>query len=170
MTSELTVIEKEGQLLVSSIEVSEITGKRHANLLRDIGKYEEILLNSNLSSVDFFIKSTYADAKGENRAIYYLTRKGCDMVANKMTGEKGILFTATYVDRFYEMENHIKQQQPALPATYKEALMALVVAEEVKEQLLLENKQKQTIIEEQAPMVTFAEKISQKSASLNSLK
>ena len=27
-----------------------------------------------------------------------------------MTGSKGILFTATYVDAFYKMDEHIKQQ------------------------------------------------------------
>lgn len=30
------------------------------------------------------------------------------MVANKMTGEKGVLFTATYIDKFYEMEHRLK--------------------------------------------------------------
>ena len=30
------------------------------------------------------------------------------MVANKMTGEKGVLFTATDIDKFYEMEHRLK--------------------------------------------------------------
>lgn len=30
------------------------------------------------------------------------------MVANKMTGEKGVLFTAEYVTRFNEMEHHLQ--------------------------------------------------------------
>ena len=33
---------------------------------------------------------------------------GCEILANKMTGEKGILFTAKYVDRFNEYEKRIK--------------------------------------------------------------
>ena len=35
---------------------------------------------------------------------YLLSKMGCEMVANKLTGEKGILFTAAYVKRFNEME------------------------------------------------------------------
>lgn len=30
------------------------------------------------------------------------------MIANKMTGQKGVVFTALYVNAFYAMENHIK--------------------------------------------------------------
>jgi len=43
---------------------------------------------------------------------YLITKKGCDMVANKMTGEKGVLFTATYVTKFDEMEKQIKGAMP----------------------------------------------------------
>src|SRR5699024_6361747 len=55
-------------------------------------------------------ESTYK-TKGNNKSYkhFLLTKKGCDMVANKMTGEKGILFTATYVDAFYQMQEQIKQ-------------------------------------------------------------
>lgn len=33
---------------------------------------------------------------------YLITKKGCDMIANKMTGRKGVLFTAVYVSAFEE--------------------------------------------------------------------
>lgn len=38
---------------------------------------------------------------------YQITRKGCEMVANKMTGQKGIVFTAMYVNAFHEMEQQL---------------------------------------------------------------
>ncbi|MEG0998804.1 MAG: Rha family transcriptional regulator [Clostridiales bacterium] len=60
---------------------------------------------------EFFIESTYKDAKGEERLCFLCTRKGCDMIANKMTGEKGTLFTAAYINRFYEMERQLTQRQ-----------------------------------------------------------
>lgn len=34
---------------------------------------------------------------------------GCDFLANKFNGEKGILFTAKYVERFNAMERSIKE-------------------------------------------------------------
>jgi len=48
--------------------------------------------------------STYQDSTGRTLPCFYLTRKGCDMVANKLTGNKGILFTAAYVSKFEAME------------------------------------------------------------------
>ncbi len=54
------------------------------------------------------------------------------MVANKMTGEKGIIFTAIYVTKFEEMERELKEQQPKLPTTYKEALQQLLIEVEEK--------------------------------------
>lgn len=60
--------------------------------------------------VDFFISSSYTDDKGEERPCFLCTRSGCDMIANKMTGEKGTLFTAAYVKRFREMERELARR------------------------------------------------------------
>lgn len=130
MTNELTVMEKDEQLVVSSIDVAEMNGKRHANLMREIRGYLSVLeMNAKLHPSNFFVEGTYIDGLNQVKSCYFLTRKGCDMVANKMTGEKGILFTATYVERFYDMENQLKVElQSKLPTTYKEALLALVLS------------------------------------------
>lgn len=110
MTNELKVIEQNKELYVDSREIAEVTNKRHAHLVRDIDNYKEIISqNPKLVSDDFFIESSYKAGTGKKYKNYLLTKKGCDMVANKMTGEKGILFTATYVDAFYQMQEHIKQ-------------------------------------------------------------
>ncbi|AHZ16137.1 MULTISPECIES: Rha family transcriptional regulator [Bacillus] len=111
MEKNLTVIERDGQLLMDSREVADMVEKRHANLVRDIEKYMQILENSKLSSLDFFIENSYT-VEGNKRPYkyYLLTRKGCDMVANKMNGTKGVLFTAHYVTRFEEMETQLKKQ------------------------------------------------------------
>lgn len=95
--------------------------------------------------VDYFIKSSYVDAKGEDRPCYLVTKLGCDFLANKFTGEKGILFTAKYVKRFDEMERTI-QNQYKLPTTYKEALLQLVEQVEENEKLLADNNHKQEVI------------------------
>ncbi|WP_207652687.1 Rha family transcriptional regulator [Desulfosporosinus sp. FKA] len=107
----LKVINQNGLFVIDSREVAEMTGKDHKNLLRDIKGYVEILdsPSSKLSSANFFIPSTYLDAQNQERPCYLLTRKGCDMVANKMTGEKGVLFTAAYVTKFEEMEKQLTQ-------------------------------------------------------------
>ena len=39
----------------------------------------------------------------ENCHAIYVLKKGCDMIANKLTGKKGILFTASYIEAFEKM-------------------------------------------------------------------
>ena len=92
---------------LDSREVAVMVEKEHKNLLRDIAGYIENMRNSNrlkIEPVEFFIKSTYVDAKGETRPRYLITRKGCDFIAHKLTGQKGTLFTAAYITRFHEIE------------------------------------------------------------------
>lgn len=104
----LTVIKtKEGINVVDSREVAEMIDKDHKELLRSIRNYIGVLTSANLRSLDYFTPSEYVDAKKEVRPCYLITKIGCDMVANKMTGEKGIIFTAEYVKKFEEMEKHI---------------------------------------------------------------
>nr|DAG22186.1 MAG TPA: KilAC domain protein [Caudoviricetes sp.]DAG32329.1 MAG TPA: KilAC domain protein [Caudoviricetes sp.] len=91
----------------------------------------------NFSLSDFFIPSTYTDSKGEQRPCYLLTKKGCDMVANKLTGEKGVLFTAAYVTAFEKMRRELTC---VMPQDFPSALRALADAEEQKLKLLAENQ------------------------------
>lgn len=106
--NQLQVFNQNGQLLVDSREVALMIGRDHSNLMRDIRGYIQIFENSNLNFLNFFIPSFYK-VEGNNKTYdcFHLTRKGCDMVANKMTGEKGVLFTAEYVTKFDEMEKHL---------------------------------------------------------------
>ena len=139
---------------INSREVAEMVGMRHTDLMRKVNGYVEILENAKLRSQDFFIKNTYK-TEGNNKTYdcYDITRKGCDMVANKLTGEKGVLFTAAYVTRFEEMEKEIAMKQFNLPTTFKEALLMLVEAEEEKERLIAENNKKQELLVTQAPKI-----------------
>ena len=111
--NELNLICIDGKWYADSREVAEMLGKEHKHLLRDIDKYIKVISESpTLDSQNFFIKSSYK-TEGNNKTYpyYKLTRKGCDMVANKLTGEKGILFTAEYVTRFEQMEKQLLMQQ-----------------------------------------------------------
>lgn len=99
------------ELTLDSRDVAEMVEKNHSHLLRDIKTYIEYLsTNPKLDSLDFFIESTYLDGKGEERPNYQITKKGCEFIAHKLTGQKGTLFTATYINRFHEMEGLIMGQ------------------------------------------------------------
>lgn len=110
---ELKVFEHDHVDVVDSREVARLVDRPHNDLMKSIRSYAEYISNAgDFSLVDFFIPSTYKDSKGEIRPCYLLTKKGCDMVANKMTGEKGVLFTAAYVTAFEAMRGHIKKSKP----------------------------------------------------------
>ncbi|MYL45014.1 hypothetical protein GLV94_05115 [Virgibacillus halodenitrificans] len=122
--NQLKVVSRDGQLVTDSREVAKMIGKEHKELMRSIRQYAGILTSANLRSSEFFIPSYYQDAKKEQRPCFLLTRKGCDMVANKMTGQKGVLFTAEYVTRFEEMERELTK--PKTPQTHLEILQGAI--------------------------------------------
>ena len=102
--NQLTIVNFNGTETVDSRQVAEVLGKPHNDLMKSIHRYIGFLNKGEISPVDFFIESDYTDGKGETRPCYLLTRKGCEMVANKMTGQKGTVFTALYINAFHDME------------------------------------------------------------------
>ncbi|MEB6835660.1 Rha family transcriptional regulator [Staphylococcus simulans] len=132
---DLQVVERSNEFYVDSREVAEMVGKEHKNLIRDIENYKSVILqSSNLSPDNFFVESTYLGANNRQTKHYLLTKKGCDMVANKMTGSKGVLFTAMYVDAFHKMDEHIKQSQLNVPQTPMQALEMMFKVQKNQEQ------------------------------------
>lgn len=97
---------------LTSMEVAEMIGKEHKNLIRDIRIYVSELNQLKIEPVDFFRESTYTDAKGESRPCYDITKKGCEFIAHKLTGIKGTEFTARYINRFHDMEGAIENGLP----------------------------------------------------------
>ena len=128
---------------IDSREVAEMVDMEHKNLLSKIRKYVEILDGSKLSSPQFFVPSTYVNNQNKEQPCYLLTKKGCEMVANKVTGEKGVIFTAKYVNRFAEMEQKIK-----LPKTDREILFLSVKVQEQTAQRVDVLEEKVTALEE----------------------
>ena len=58
------------QMVLDSREVAEMVGMRHADLMRNIDHYIEVIsTNAKLRSLDFFVESTYKDKKGETRKL-----------------------------------------------------------------------------------------------------
>ena len=103
----LNLIKTDGKLYADSRDVAEAIEREHGKLLRTIREYCEYLNEAKIGSVDFFVEAEYEDAKGETRPSYLITRKGCDMIANKLTGKKGVLFTAAYVTAFEKMREQL---------------------------------------------------------------
>lgn len=125
---------------IDSREVAEMLGKEHSYVLEMIQGREgklgiiPVLENANLAVSNYFIQSTYRSGTREYKC-YLVTKMGCELLGNKQQGEKGILFTAKYVERFNKMEQAIKGQLK--PLTTEEMLeLQFKYAKEVKEEVI----------------------------------
>ncbi|RDW17602.1 phage regulatory protein [Oceanobacillus arenosus] len=107
--NQLQVISVDGQLVTESREVAKMVDREHNGLMKSIRGYIGYLAEGEIDHSKFFIESSYKDNNNQSRPCFLLTKKGCNMVANKMTGEKGVLFTAEYVTRFEEMEQELQK-------------------------------------------------------------
>ena len=100
---------------LDSREVAEMMNINHKDLVKklegakDRKGYIQIINGRHLSPVEYFIQSTYKDAKGEERKNYQITKKGCELIAHKITGEKGVIFTLKYIEKFHAMEEQLQK-------------------------------------------------------------
>ena len=104
------------QKYLNSREVAEMVGKDHSDLLKDIRKYKDYLNEGNFPLVEYFKEDCYKDAKGETRICYLVSKKGCEFIAHKLTGQKGAIFTAKYIERFHEMQDILSNPMTSLEA------------------------------------------------------
>lgn len=155
---------------ISSIEVAEMMGKEHYEILQYLeGRKDKdgktlvtgiipTLETEGLQYQKYFIPSTYKAGTREYKC-YLVTKMGCELLGNKQQGEKGILFTAKYVERFNQMEKAIQERDEKaslLLAIYEGGQLGVSAS---KQLVKIETKGLQEQIEEQAPKVAFAEAV-----------
>ena len=147
-------------LTLDSREVAELVGKRHSDLLRDIRNYRTYLDQSKIASVNFFVSSAYEDAKGERRVCYQITKKGCEFIAHKLTGQKGTEFTATYINKFHEMENKLTIHKDSYMIENPVERAQRWIEEELERQdLRLATQKQKQVIGELKPKADYTDKI-----------
>jgi Rha family phage regulatory protein len=96
------------QKTITSLEVAEMVDKPHNELLKDIRRYTEQLGEGKIAQSDFFTESTYINSQNKEQPCYLVTKKGCEFIGNKLTGTKGAVFTAKYIEKFHDMEETIQ--------------------------------------------------------------
>ena len=160
---------------MTSLQIAEITGKPHNDVMKAIRKMEpawEKVQGGNFSLMQEQIEISNGGHK--MRPYYSLTKEECLYIATKFNDEA----RAKLIKRWKELEE--QHQKPSIPQNYLEALKSLVKAEEEKQQLALENKQKdETIITiskanvelgnkitEMLPKVSYYDRILQSTATM----
>lgn len=136
---------------MTSKEVAELTGKNHADVMRDIRDEITKLENGGEITQSKFALSSYINSQNKEQPMYQLSIEGVLQL--------GARYDAITRSKLITMALQPKQEEPQLklPQNYKEALKALIEAEEVKEQLLLESQQQQEVIMNQTNKISAQE-------------
>lgn len=103
------------QQTITSLEVAEMVGREHKNVMRDIEKIKDELSQLKIEPSTYFHESTYINSRNKEYPMYSLTKKGCEVYGNRMTGIDGTAFTIKFVERFNEMEQVIQHNLPTDP-------------------------------------------------------
>lgn len=123
---------KDGVNFVSSRVIANQLGKRHSDVVNQISK-----ISNDENVRRSFVLSSYVH-NGNVYNEYLLTKDGFIIYMFNIQGYNN--FKMAYINRFNEMEKSLKEMQPKLPQTYKEALKELLVQVEENERLQIENK------------------------------
>jgi Rha family phage regulatory protein len=131
MNTKLTLVATEEQSM-SSLEIAELTGKQHKNLMRDIRNMEPAW--EKVNGLKFELVE-YRDSKGELRPCYKLTKTECLYIATKFNDEA----RAKLVLRWRELEEERMRQQQQIRHLLVSDLDVMHEAEEIVGRTLVEN-------------------------------
>lgn len=143
---------------MTSLEIAEVTGRNHKDVMRSIREMEEAWVKVNGRK---FALVEYKDAKGEMRPCYSLSKTECLYIATKFNDEA----RAKLILRWEELETK-EVSLIKVPATFAEALrLAADQAEKLEAQeKMLEASSKEIVelsgtIANMQPKVTYVDKI-----------
>lgn len=143
---------------LTSLDIAELTGKRHDNVMHDIRNEVEAL--GEEISLLIFQESTYTNSRGKEYPCYKFGKDGAMQLALKydaMTRYK-------VIKRIEELE---AQSKPQLPTSYKEALLQLVEQVEENEKLQNENLALTQTNNELKPKATYYDLVLQNKSLLS---
>lgn len=143
--NDMQIITSSGMETMTSLQIAEITGKPHNDVLKAIRAMEPAWVKVNGGN---FSLVEYKDAKGEMRPMYALTKTECLYVATKFNDEA----RAKLVIRWEELERERQAGGFRVPKSLSEALrLAAEQAERVEAQRMQ--------IETMRPKALFADAV-----------
>lgn len=108
-------------LSMTSLEIAEITGKNHADVMRDIRSEIESIEKEGLEAESIFALSYYLTSQNKEMPMYSMGREGAMQIATRYSAS----IRRKLIMKLDELEN-----KTSLPVNYLEALKQLVVSEE----------------------------------------
>ena len=130
-----TVKNKQGETVpvIDSRELARMMERPHSEILyyiegnktNGVISIAKCLAKQGVLVSDYFIESSYLN-NNKKYKCYLVTKKGCELLGNKQQGEKGILFSLAYVERFNEMEKELKNNNKPTLAREDELILSVV--------------------------------------------
>lgn len=155
--NEITVQEKNGQVVVSSRDVAEKFGKEHSKVKRSIRELEKDVATFG----EMFNLCFYNDAYGRQQEEYLMNRDGFSLLTMGFTGEKALQWKLKYIKAFNQMEEQLKNGNKL---TEEERLKLQLFSKDASEVAYAHNRLVELAtaslyqqIEEQKPKVALAE-------------
>lgn len=143
---ETTLVYANGAVaLTNSILVAKKFDKDHQHILRDIRNLMEGV--SKIGDTPMFEETTYVHPQnGQTYPMFIMNRDGFTLLAMGFTGDKALRFKLDYINAFNKMEAELKS---AKPLTQGQMLVQMAQAYEAQERMLLEQQEKQRVMETQ---------------------
>ena len=155
--NEITVQEKNGQVVVSSRDVAEKFGKEHSKVKRSIRELEKDVATFG----EMFKLCFYNDAYGRQQEEYLMNRDGFSLLTMGFNGKEALQWKLKYINAFNKMEEQLKNGNQL---TEEERLKLKLFSKDASEVAYAHNRlvELQTAplyqqIEEQKPKVALAE-------------
>ena len=118
------MVKLDGILTMSSLEIAELTGKEHKNVMRDI----RVMLGELEGALSFEL--THVNPQnGQSYPIFNLPKREALILVSGYS----VAMRAKIIDRWQELE---AKQNPKIPLTYIQALEQLIEVEKQKEAAL----------------------------------
>jgi phage antirepressor YoqD-like protein len=145
--NELTTFNK-----MTSMEISEVIGKEHKHVMRDIRDEIEKLESGGVSNESKFGLVEYTDAKGEKRPCYQLSKEGVLQLAAR--------YDAVVRAKLIELAMKQEEKPLHIDSKFLFSIAAQLEEKEKENQVLqLENKAKSQIINELKPKADYTDTI-----------
>lgn len=119
------VIMKDKQAVTTSLQVAEVFGKNHRDVLRTVDDLKDVR-----NFTQMFSEGSEPDSYGRDRRIYFMNRDGFTLLAMGFTGKKALEFKLKYIEAFNKMEEAIKETHAQLPTDPMEVLRLVFNATE----------------------------------------
>jgi len=101
--SEISVVEREGEFFVTSLQIAEHFGKEHKDVLKAIKNLE---LPEDFSQRNF-APSNYVDSRGKNQPLHLMSRDGFSLLVMGFTGSEALSWKIRYINAFNSMEREL---------------------------------------------------------------